>query len=288
MNELYDLNGVIYMIENTVNGMKYIGQTTHTFAKRYRRCKWWGSASNNPYLKSATAKYGISAFKVTILEHSKDVQELNRLEAEYAEKFNTYAPNGYNLVQCGNNKTQHPDSIAKRSRTVILNDPNGKDVVVTNIRKFCRDHNLSNRSCCRMLKGEFASCGGWSLQGVTDKHHRNNRRYTFYDQSGQKYDIVGLTAFCKERNLTYHGMRNMVQGKLFESQGYALCMENFTKQRRKHIVTLTNGDQDIELNNIKRECREHGLHAKHIYELIHRKREFYKGWRVKSLSSEVI
>lgn len=283
MDPLYNLKGIIYMIENKVNGRRYIGQTIFTFARRYPSCNWWKN-SNNPFLKAAVAKYGPEAFAITILEHSKTLEELNILEAQYAKKWNTYAPNGYNLVECGKNRRQHPSSILLRSRTVTLNDPDGQDITITNIRKFCLDNGLDYRTIYRVLNGKFASHRGWTLQGVTTKHIRTNHCYRIYDHNGVLYEIIGLAKFCKEKGLNYYHMRSMVQGKIFESQGYALSVEAFSKRRMRHVVTLVRGKEELIIRNIKQECKNLGFHSRFIYQLIAGKILSYKGWAIKALS----
>lgn len=283
MNPLYDLKGIIYLIRNRINGKCYVGQTIGSFVQRYPGRNWIRN-SNNPHLKAAVSKYGLDGFDIAILEHSKTLDELNTLEEFYAREYNCYSPHGYNLVQCGKNRKPHPESVAKRSRTIIMNDPTGQDVVITNIREFCRNEGLDERSFARVIRGEHASHKGWSLQGVTEKHHRNKHRFVVFDEKGNQHNIIGLADFCRERGLEYLAMRSMVRGKTQESQGYALSMEAFDKQRCRHVVTLVNGDMEIVLKNIKRECKRYGLHAKYVYQLLTGKLPSYKGWIVKSLS----
>ena len=125
LNPLTHYKGIIYIIQNTVNNKRYIGKTIYHFTRRYPSGKWW-EYTNNPYLKRAAQKYGIDAFSITILEHSKTREELVQLEQKYAIEYNSYYPNGYNLVECGADPKQHPASVEKRSKTVILNNPEGK------------------------------------------------------------------------------------------------------------------------------------------------------------------
>lgn len=277
--------GILYLIENLIDHKRYIGQTIHTFEIRYRGGRWW-EYTNNPYLRRAVAKHGLDAFRVTILHYNKTLEELNRLEEEYARVLKCYVPHGYNLVGCGNNKRQHPTSIALRSRTITLNNPTGEDVTITNIRGFCRDNGLDDRAISRVIKGEHASHQGWSLAGVIDKHFRNHGVYAIYSQNGQRYDITNLSAWCRERGLSWHAMRSMVQGKIYESQGYALNVTNFAKQRQRHVVTLSNGTNEVTLTNIKPDCERLGFNSAYIYRLIAGKASSYKGWTVKSATTK--
>lgn len=282
MRPLYDLKGIIYLIRNRTNGKCYVGQTLGSFVERYHG-RNWAKWSNNPHIRSAAAKYGLDGFDISILEHSKTLDELNILEKRYAQEYNSYSPHGYNLVQCGENRRQHPDSVALRSRTIIMNDPSGRDVTITNVRKFCRDKGLHGSILYRVIRGELASHKGWTKQGVTEKHHRNNHRYVIYDSSGRKHEVIGLTDFCRTHGLVYFQMRSMVQGKTQASQGYALSVEAFTKRRCRHIVTLVKEGREIVISNVKQECRQYGLHAKHLYQLLNGKVSSYNGWTMKSL-----
>ncbi len=284
MTSYYSYRGIIYLIRNKIDGKCYVGQTLKRFIDRYSGGKWW-KFTTNPYLRRAAVKYGSDAFEVQILEHSKPLEELNRLEAEYAKNYQAYAPTGYNLVECGDNRRQHPDSVLKRSRTVILNDPSGQDVTIVNIRKFCRDNRLDERSLSRVLKGEHASHQGWTLQGVTAKHHRNHHSYTLYEANGTKHEVTGLTAFCQGRGLIYHQMRSMIQGKTVESQGFTLSVEAFSRQRTKHKITLIGHGREVTLTNVKKECGALGLHSRYVYHLISGKLKMYKGWSLKDVTA---
>lgn len=282
MNPLYHYKGIIYLIRHKESGKCYIGQTMYSFCQRYHGLKWW-RRNNNPLLVNAHVKYGTEAFEVSILAHSKTLDELNQLEEGYARTYNSYAPHGYNLVGCGKNRKAHPFSVLLRSRTVILNDPDGNDLEITNIRKFCRDNGLDGRSMCRVLSGQHTSHRGWTKQGVTQKHHRNNHRYTFVDRAGNRYDVIGLTAFCQERGLVYHGMRSMTQGKIKESQGFALSKEAFSQQRCRHIMTLMRGEEKLVIRNVKVEGLKYGLYPSRLYKLAAGKLPSYKGWVLESL-----
>jgi group I intron endonuclease len=94
---------IIYRIFNKVNGKSYIGQSVFSFNKRYRGD--WLKYTHNIILKNAVNKYGLENFDFEIIEDNvKDIDELNKLEVKYAEKYNTYRPNGYNIRGCGDNK----------------------------------------------------------------------------------------------------------------------------------------------------------------------------------------
>jgi group I intron endonuclease len=95
---------IIYRILNKINNKSYIGQSVLTFNKRYKGGQWW-KYTHNLILKNSIDKYGLDNFDFEIIEDNvKDINELNKLEVLYAEKFNSYRPNGYNIRGCGDNK----------------------------------------------------------------------------------------------------------------------------------------------------------------------------------------
>lgn len=115
------INGVIYCIENKINGKKYIGQTIQGFEKRINEHKRYSLSSrskfdSSPKLYRAIRKYGWDNFKKYILYITKSLNILNKKEIEFIKIFNTI-DNGYNLTEGGENtkisdytKKQHSKS----------------------------------------------------------------------------------------------------------------------------------------------------------------------------------
>lgn len=88
-------HGIIYLINNTVNNKKYVGQTTQPLEKR-----WLGhacSSSKCTYLSSAIKKYGKDSFTYKKIDTAGTQEELNEKEVFWIESLNTLAPRGYNL-----------------------------------------------------------------------------------------------------------------------------------------------------------------------------------------------
>ena len=125
-NKILDSNecvfGIIYVMTNTHNCTKYVGQTvSHRKNKaKYRPFGEIGrfkdhisEALNNTkkkqcsYLNHAIRKYGSDAFSVTTLE-TCTLSALNEREQYYIKEKNTLFPNGYNLTKGG--KTAHEAS----------------------------------------------------------------------------------------------------------------------------------------------------------------------------------
>jgi group I intron endonuclease len=57
-------------------------------------------ANSCTYLDNAIRKYGVDVFSVTLLENCK-MDEMDEKERHYIKKYNTIAPNGYNITAGG-------------------------------------------------------------------------------------------------------------------------------------------------------------------------------------------
>ena len=93
--------GCIYMVTNTVNGKKYIGQTSRDVE---RRKKEHLRGDGNQPLADAFKKYGEEKFTFEILHDGIIPEMLDNFEIQAIVEYNTLAPNGYNLQYGGGGK----------------------------------------------------------------------------------------------------------------------------------------------------------------------------------------
>ena len=93
--ELIENKMVVYAITNKINGKKYIGITTNSFAERYPHGI---RAHHNPHLRNSVKKYGQENFEVILLKKNvEDMQTLCKLEIKDIEKYDTCnVDKGYN------------------------------------------------------------------------------------------------------------------------------------------------------------------------------------------------
>lgn len=93
--------GYIYKITNAVSGKCYIGQT----GQKTPEDRWKGhrclSKSSCPAIYNAIKKYGIDKFKFEVLIICFD-EDRFIYEKEYIQKYNSLVPNGYNILEGGN------------------------------------------------------------------------------------------------------------------------------------------------------------------------------------------
>lgn len=88
--------GIIYCITNTVNGKRYIGQTTMPLYKRWHAHQ--KAIGRCVSISAAIQKYGPAAFEVVEIDRAYSREELNAKEISHIELAGTLSPVfGYNL-----------------------------------------------------------------------------------------------------------------------------------------------------------------------------------------------
>lgn len=102
----------IYIIHNTVNDKKYVGQTWTSLKRR-----WRSGYDNSIHLHRAMKKYGKKTFYYEVLALCSDQETADYLEAYYIDLYDTQNDRyGYNIRGGGENKFQHsPETIVRMS-----------------------------------------------------------------------------------------------------------------------------------------------------------------------------
>jgi group I intron endonuclease len=110
--------GFIYKITNTITKKCYIGETTENNPNSRFKAHMNGIRRGKgcPALRDAVQKHGEENFKFEVLIICFD-EDCYRFEREYIKKYNSIAPNGYNILeggQCGGGfKGKHHTDEAK-------------------------------------------------------------------------------------------------------------------------------------------------------------------------------
>lgn len=145
--------GYIYLIENNINGKKYIGQTIQNdINKRWNKHKLVNKSFIGTCLYNAYKKYGVNNFNFKIICICFD-EDTNKFEEEYVKKYNTLYPNGYNMIEGGKSRKFTP--ILKElisSKLSGINHPNyGKHLKEETKKKLSealkgnKNHNFGKR-----------------------------------------------------------------------------------------------------------------------------------------------
>jgi len=88
----------VYLITNTINGKRYVGQTTQTLEERWsQHCASGGCCALNSEIK----KHGAENFIIEAICEPPAEELMDEFEKEYIIRYNTLVPNGYNLMTGG-------------------------------------------------------------------------------------------------------------------------------------------------------------------------------------------
>lgn len=88
----------VYVIENIVNGKKYVGQSSNIHLRWVKHRNDLANGTHHNYkLQADWEKYGGDAFVFKVLDCTANRAHLDVLEKMYVEKFDS-VKNGYNLT----------------------------------------------------------------------------------------------------------------------------------------------------------------------------------------------
>lgn len=94
--------GYIYIIENTINDKKYVGQTRHDIIRRWNSHVAKGSRLKTPiHIDAAIQKHGKDKFCMYVIDTAKTYEELMEKEKYWIKKLDTMNT-GYNHNPGGN------------------------------------------------------------------------------------------------------------------------------------------------------------------------------------------
>lgn len=114
------MKGTIYLIENKINGHKYIGQTRVKLKERLQQHYCESKKYTNRPLYRAINKYGIGNFKVEILEKCL-IDCLDEKEQYWIEFYNTFKnPEHYNCTPGGEGGEISDDTKQRISKGMSL------------------------------------------------------------------------------------------------------------------------------------------------------------------------
>lgn len=127
----------IYKITNLINGKIYIGQSQHPDRRWVEHCSHAKNNTDNYPIHLAINKYGKDNFKMEILEWTEDY---DKRENELIKEYNSYCPNGYNVVDGG-------PSPVMRGESHPRNKVKDKDLL--NIIQDLKDNILTDREIAK-------------------------------------------------------------------------------------------------------------------------------------------
>jgi len=286
---------IIYKIQNKINKKCYIGQTVHsTFNERYSGGRWW-SITENQLLINAYNKYGIDNFHVEILaEKVKDIDELNKLEEFYADMFNAYKPNGYNLRKCGDNRRLLSHQIERirknRSKTYILRKIDTWELVeIFNLKEFCRKNNISHGAMYNMIKGwgNVIASNGYCLPDKTKQEIETrrmkkfkNKIFNLVDKNGNLIEVINIKQFIRENKLEKGSFYKLLNGQMLHYYGFRLLSRaNECPTRTAKFIFISPQNEIIKGHDLQKFCKENNLSYNCMGKVYRGNRLQHRGWK---------
>lgn len=223
--------GFIYLIENKINKKCYIGQTSNTIEKRWKQHCY--DAKRNTYnmpIHKAIRKYGKNNFIIDEIERiecaSKEelITELNLLEKDYIEQYNTYCGDGYNATIGG-------DSAGiLLCKPVDVYDINGTFIETLGSRiEVSKKYDISSNTISSICNGKFGNYGckyvfrnngePFSLYDVKTSYYLQIYRFTL---DGKQMDIFyDMTSASASVNLkSKHAIKFFIDNPNLQIKGY--------------------------------------------------------------------
>lgn len=171
----------IYKITNKITNKIYIGQTTRNPYIRWNKHQRISLNPNNKdfsFIHSSIRKYGVDNFTFDVIDTAENKEELNEKEIYYIKKFNSMAPNGYNLTSGG----QSPRVLSERTRKLLsetklgaLNPNYGKHPSEETRKKLVERNNRRYASKEARLKTSISAKEVWSRPGFKEKMIKERR-----------------------------------------------------------------------------------------------------------------
>lgn len=170
----------IYLITNTLNNKKYIGQTTKNPNERWEQHKNQHRWSYCPLIDSKIGEYGVENFIFETIDETKSQAELDELEKKYILEFETHVSTGkgYNIKWGGIGGRHAEETKIKigaaqigslnhmHGKTGVLNPTSKKIIELTTGAIFGsameagRELKLNFSHICAVARGERGSAGG--------------------------------------------------------------------------------------------------------------------------------
>jgi group I intron endonuclease len=234
---------IIYKITNTINGKCYIGQTQHTFNRRYERngvgaervlaCYEFSKDrgdSYNIHLYRSMKKYGVENFTVEILEQCKTVAKLNSREKYYIKLYNSADPDfGYNY-QLGGGSTQCTAKMRKYKQEQKRLDEINETSFIYNILGQEKVYVKINKPCLQKIN----SCNSRAVYILICLLSQNNIH---------EIDITHLCKYVKtvskRTRITHDALLYLQQEQLINfSMNDNLVLFNIIEQEHNYICEL--------------------------------------------------
>lgn len=204
---------IVYGIKNKENGsLVYIGQTIRPLSHRWTQHIRDTKKFDYPIYR-AFRKYGADRFEIVELAKAKSREELNQLEIDLINRFNTLVPNGYNLM-LGQSGGEHSSETKEKIKVAAIKNGFGKwerseEDNLRNREKGLRQHAdpIQRRN---FLIGNGSKEFNVFEAILIQKH--NNKRPAIYEKGKLIGNWLSSIDCARELNLQSSNVRNCLLG----------------------------------------------------------------------------
>lgn len=192
--------GLIYKIQNQVNGKVYIGQTTQPLSYRQSEHLYRLRANERQHkLYQAMRKYGEENFKFSEYAYAIDESDLNDLEIEIIKDHNSFN-RGYNSTAGG-------DSVSEETKRLLSEKFKGRPMT------------WAHKVVETKRKNDTFPKKGYGGYGAD---HKASKRFLVRDPEGNEIEFTGLRQFCRDRNLSHNLLIATLNKTQSHHKGYVL------------------------------------------------------------------
>lgn len=212
--------GIIYLIENKINGKKYIGQTTRSLEQRFAdHC----TEKRNRHISNAIIRYGKDNFSIKEICTCSSQEDLNEKEIYFVETFNTMYPIGYNHRAGGNQNGKCSDLLREKISKAKTGKPNLKR----------RGEIRSEEQRMKISKG----LGGHKVKARNLDTGEIVIYNTVHDTKKDGHNPSNVVSICKKYGRRYHSKRWTFEYIIDANQSGSSDSKEFEHAQRIEIET---------------------------------------------------
>lgn len=151
INPVEKIKKDIYIIKNDINDKVYIGQSLNTEERFKSHCK---KNFENSLIDIAIQKYGKEHFWYEIIE--SQIENYNDREKYWIEFYNSKTPNGYNILNGGNEPpifygNEHPNTKISDENVILLK--NDLKNTAISLQELANKYKISKKQVLRINQG---------------------------------------------------------------------------------------------------------------------------------------
>lgn len=206
----------IYIIHNTINDKKYIGQTIKTIEQRfYRHCH----DGRTMIICKAIKKYGMENFRVELIETTDNLEQSNAKEVFWCNFYKSFSPTGYNLKAGGRKYS----SLSEETKRKISQSNKGRKCSPESIKRLRESHlgYVPTAETRKKLSDHFKGKTP-HINTALGASLKNSKKYKFINPQEEIIEIENLRQFCLKNNLGIPSMCSVATGKKVQYKGWRI------------------------------------------------------------------